>query len=120
VDWQPVETGGTGRGIPDVNYCFEGREGWVENKIAQGAKGLRFALRPEQIGWIERRARNKGRVFIAVRREVEKSLIDQLWLFGPEHARCTVLDDKALPARGVWSGGPRNWNWDEFLAHLIA
>jgi len=47
--WQRIETGGTGRGIPDVFGAFDNRCCWVELKIA---KGNRVPLRPEQIAWL--------------------------------------------------------------------
>jgi len=36
--WQRIETGGTGRGIPDVFGAYKGVCCWVELKIARGNK----------------------------------------------------------------------------------
>lgn len=115
-DWQSIETGSTGRGIPDSNYCHEGREGWVEFKAA---KAWAVGLRPEQCGWILRRVRHGGRVWIAVRRKD-----DELWLVFGEWA--TEL--KANGLRGlqgaseedVWSfnGGPSKWDWYQIASLL--
>lgn len=127
VGWhlQHIETGGTGRGIPDTNYCYECREGWIENKRGEGVKGDIIKIRPEQIGWIERRHRAGGRVFVAVRRQVLTAYspdnwkrIDELWLLGPEHVRLRKLDP--ANCRMVQKGGPRNWDWSLIQAILTA
>lgn len=113
--WQRIETGGTGRGIPDINGCLDGVEVWVENKITDG---WQVPLRPEQIGWIHRRARAGGRVFVLTRRTVvagprRGAAADDLYL----HAGRDVVD---LAQRGLQqgprpllhsSGGPARWNW---------
>lgn len=51
----------TGRGIPDLNFCLAGQEGWIEGKLARGTS---VALRPEQFAWCQRRVRAGGRVFV--------------------------------------------------------
>jgi Holliday junction resolvase len=79
VHWQRIETGGTGRGIPDLNGCYQGAEAWVECKRT---KHWTVEVRPEQVGWIERRTRAGGRVFLAVRRAER-----ELWLLWPQAAR---------------------------------
>ena len=63
--WTSIETGGTGRGISDSNYLAAGGiEGWIEYKTTTiHAVGMR----PEQVGWIDRRHRLGGRVWIAIR-----------------------------------------------------
>lgn len=47
--WQRIETGGTGRGIPDVFGAYDEVCCWVELKVAKGNKVL---LRPEQVAWL--------------------------------------------------------------------
>ncbi len=49
-----------GSGIPDVNYCYMGRECWIELKA--GSK-----LRTSQRIWRETRVRNGGKVFLIER-----------------------------------------------------
>jgi len=56
-DWVSIESGSTGGGIPDSNYCVRtnditGIEGWIEHKQTDG---WAVTLRPEQVGWIARR-----------------------------------------------------------------
>jgi Holliday junction resolvase len=110
VHWQAIETGGTGRGIPDLNGCFAGIEVWIELKRMVGRRVL---MRPEQVAWIERRARAGGRVFIAVRKGKE-----QLFLVGPTGAR-HLLENRFPAVLGRWSGGPRAWNWAEITTILF-
>lgn len=123
--WQSVETGGTGLGVPDSNYCRLGAEGWIEFKATQG---WTVTLRPAQVGWIDQRCRAGGRVWIAVRRTVasgaRRDAADQLWLIAGCHARLAktgglkvLLEEDAVT--GVWDGGPRRWDWDEIHGHLI-
>lgn len=109
VHWQRIETGSTGRGIPDMNGCAAGQEIWIENKKADH---WAVEIRPEQVGWIERRVRAGGRVFIAVRRART-----ELWLLAPSAARVLATPRKGLrdlspnQVLGRWEGGPALWDW---------
>lgn len=114
IDMQRVETGGTGRGIPDINYCGAGREGWVEFKQTAGNSA---GLRPEQIGWIERRVRHGGRVFVAVRRTKEAGprrgpATDALFLF-PGSAVRALHDLGVMSVTPILAanGPPQTWPW---------
>lgn len=72
VDWQRIESGGTGEGIPDVNYCGRGGvEGWLEGKY-QASFPMRHdtpvfgreGLSASQIEWLWKRHRLGARVWI--------------------------------------------------------
>jgi hypothetical protein len=116
-DWQTIETWSTGQGVPDLNYCLEGVEGWIE---AKQTSGWAVAITPEQVGWAERRLRHGGRVLLAVRRKTEEgprkgAAADELWLFRGSLMR-EVKDngiknnmDKAM---AYWLNGPENWDWN--------
>lgn len=135
--FQSIETGGTGRGIPDTNYAcefcagkshstliygaFVGVEGWIEYKTTDGWV---LGLRPEQVGWIARRARMGCRVWVAVRRQHRGgkrrgAACDELWLVPGRHviqvqdAGLRGLDGPAGALVGVrvWYGGPARWDW---------
>jgi hypothetical protein len=130
-DWQSVETGGTGRGVPDSNFCARphhaghpGVEGWIEYKATR-KHGI--DLEPEQIGWITRRVRFGGRVFIAVRRRHSGGPrlgdpVDELWLMPgglATLARVTGLRGAEVQRQAhVWRGGPRGWDWRAVAAVL--
>ena len=118
--WQSVETWSTGRGVPDLNYCLEGTEGWIELK---STAAWAVKIEPGQVAWIERRARAGGRVFLAVRRKSapgprKGSRADELWLLDHRAAR-----ELATPGVGLNDiskslvlelslGGPARWDWD--------
>lgn len=120
--WQSVETGMTGGGVPDSNYCFLGVEGWVEFKqTAHWAVNMR----PAQVGWVERRVRCGGRVFIAVRRRPKsvrsgpRPTGDELWVVPGRMVR--ILADSGLSGliAPVWRGGPSQWHWPAVRALLL-
>lgn len=122
VDWQSIESGGVNRGIPDSNFCHRGCEGWVEFK---STKGYVVDLRPEQIGWIARRVRSGGRVWIAVRRRHDGGPrrgepVDELYLVHGCYAKKAKLDGlRGLPSR-MYGGGPARWDWEHVLATITA
>jgi hypothetical protein len=122
VHLQRIETGGTGLGIPDINGCFEGSEFWCELK---STSGYAVVIRPEQIGWAERRIRAGGRVFLLTRRKAiagpkKGPAVDELWVHNGALARDVSragLKDGPLPLyRGT--GGPARWDWNTILRLL--
>jgi hypothetical protein len=104
--WNSIETGATAGGVPDSEYCSPtGVSGWVEFKQITGWV---VPLRPQQIGWLLRRSRARGRVFVAVR----QAQGDTLWL--ALGAAAVALREQGLrqaPTLGCWSGGPARWPW---------
>jgi hypothetical protein len=123
-DWQSIEAESVGRGVPDANYCIRGREGWVEFKQT---KGWTIDLRPEQVGWLERRARNGGRVTIAIRQKAKegsrREARDVLWLIGGSYAslakihglRSSLISTYCI---GRYEGGPKHWDWEAIAEAL--
>ena len=85
VHLQRIETGGTGRGIPDVNGCSDSIEFWAELKVVNSGKKIR--LRPEQIGWLIQRSKHGGKTFIIVR-----APNSHIYLYNGEDAK-EVLDE---------------------------
>lgn len=123
-DWTSIESGSTSGGIPDSNYCIRGTEGWVEYKRTGGHA---VTLSPDQIGWISRRVRNGGRVWVAVRQQAaagpRRRARDALWLIPGG----LVKEAKAGGLRGpwatqalVWHNGPSAWDWATVAARLAA
>ena len=114
-DFQPIEMFLLAAGVPDLNFCVDGVEGWVELKSTSGHA---VVVRPAQVGWAARRIRHGGRVFVAVRRRVDRgprrgAPVDELWLFAG--GAIGALADYGLkgPApAGKWDGGPVRWDWD--------
>jgi hypothetical protein len=116
-DWTSIESGATGGGIPDSNYCSQGIEGWLEYKAADA---VAVSFRPEQPGWLERRFRAGGRCTVAVRRQHKggsrKGLpADELWML--DGAKAGLIQEVGLVrdmtyVLGVFPDGPARWNWD--------
>jgi hypothetical protein len=112
-DWQRVENSAVGRGVPDLNGCFNGTEVWIENKTTEAWK---VDLRPEQSAWAARRARAGGRVFIAVRRLCKagprRPGADELYLFGAHQGQDLITQSlKTVIPLGLWVGRPASWGW---------
>jgi hypothetical protein len=112
--WQSVETFSTGQGVPDLNYCVMGIEGWIELKRAEANA---VSITPEQVGWAERRLRAGGRVFLAVRQQTTQGprkgpASDVLWLFRGSSTRL-VKEYGLMGATplGRWENGPTQWQW---------
>jgi Holliday junction resolvase len=106
-----IETS-TGRGVPDDNACWEGKEFWIEFKKVRGRK---VRVSPEQVGWAERRLRAGGKVYVAVRDAGTLSLFTgwQLRELKLNHV------NKTRPI-GSWTGGPTAWQWLEIAAILAS
>lgn len=112
--WTSIETGGTGRGIPDSHFCFpDGSAGWIEYKLTGTSK---VAIRPEQAAWAMRQTRMSGFVMFAVRWKCKagprRLPRDALYLVPGRNV--TALMDAGLASSHAWSweGGPARWDWD--------
>jgi hypothetical protein len=125
--WTTIETGGTGRGVPDSHFCCRGVSGWLEYKT-QKSLGC-VALRPEQIAWLSRYSRCGGRAMVAVRHQHDGGVrkgaaTDTLWLLRGDNPvavreRGLILD--APWVLGRWKGGPSaGWRWDVIGELLLA
>lgn len=123
--WQAVESGGTGQGVPDANYCANRTEGWVEMKVT-GTNSLP-TLTAHQVAWAERRGRAGGRVFLAVRKKHEGGArlgapIDHLVLFNASQSARTILEhgmNMATPLYVSPAKGPKSWDWEEVRKILL-
>jgi hypothetical protein len=120
-DFQAIETGLISGGVPDSNFCIQGREGWIECKRTSGL--VISNMQPNQVAWCERRARNGGRVFCAVRRF--NTAADELYLLRHDAMRRLLTKERLhdLPAElvlGCWRGGPKGWDWPAVARLLVA
>lgn len=122
--WNSIETGGTGKGIPDSEFCCESIARWIEFKWTDG---WAVTLLPEQVAWHVSRAERGGTSFVAVRRHHDGGVRkgppqDELWLY---HGKWAV-ELKAgglragVPCLGVWEGGPARWDWPAVRRVLLA
>lgn len=69
VHWQRIENS-VGAGVPDVNFCLDSLEHWVECKWVPSVKGARFShpLNTSQSGWILKRVHAQGSAWVLARR----------------------------------------------------
>ena len=63
VHTTPIETW-IGKGIPDVNWCIDGKEFWTELKVLTTSNRLREALKPEQVAWLLGRTNAGGNAWV--------------------------------------------------------
>ncbi len=122
VHWQKIELGYGGAGTPDHNGCHESSEFWVEYKATDAHA---CPLESEQVGWILRRRRAGGRVFVITRRRHTGGPklgppVDELWVHEGDDA--AVLRAEGLQAAPVvlhCEGGPTQWDWTSILDVLL-
>ena len=114
--FQRIETGGTGKGIPDVNFCWKGIEVWIELKIV---KGKRILLAPEQVAWMFRRTKVGGRCWIMARDIADgprKGKYDRIYLWSGEHAGEVLENGVQTDHARVFE---RPYDWDAIINTLL-
>ena len=114
-DFQPIEMFLLAAGVPDLNFCCRGRDRWIELKMTRANA---VTVRPAQVGWIERRLRHGGRVFVAVRR-MRKDADDLLLYAGADARHLQVAGLAGAEPLGRWDGGPSRWDWLEIESLLL-
>lgn len=117
-----IESHMTAAGIPDLNYCFLGCEGWIELKFAkQPARAATVVFKsqrgldPEQVSWLLNRRRCGGRAFVLIQLGKWLLLID-----GKYAAKINVSTTDQLIAMSTWkrSGAVREKDYDELAERL--
>lgn len=68
-----VESPETSPGIPDLNWCLRGREGWTELKVSKAGESP--DIRPAQRAWIRRRVVVGGNVSLLLYNNVDQAII---------------------------------------------
>lgn len=107
-------------GIPDINWCYQGVEGWIELKMVRGHK-LRHPLTAQQRNWIRQRKAAGGRVHILTREFPGKGqgYIDKVSLYDG-HAVDIINDvDAANPGDHALLILQKPFNWQTLLTALI-
>jgi hypothetical protein len=64
-----IETGEVSLGVFDINFCYQGREGWIELKIADNRAPY---IRPSQIQWANRRVAVGGYIMLLMLSKYEE------------------------------------------------
>lgn len=124
VHWTTVESGAISPGTPDIHGCYNSVDFWIECKVT-ARWGV--TLRPEQVGWLLRRARAGGRGCVLIRRQCvegpRRERADQLWLVPgarAAEARAGGLRSPEACAELLGEGGPALWPWPALLERLAA
>lgn len=122
---QRIETGGTGRGIPDTNAARpDGVEIWIEFKQTEAFSIASLKKNAPQIGWHLRRNRMGCRTWFAVRQQAaqgrRRERRDALWLVHGRHAAALAQGGLTWASERLglcedvfcWVGpGPARWDW---------
>lgn len=117
VHWTTVESGALAPGTPDVEGCWQGAAFWVELKATQ-AWAVR--IRPEQQGWLLRRARAGGLCYVLTRRQALNGS-DELWLHPGATANVLAAGGlRQVDPLLVTAGGPSGWDWEALLRCLAS
>lgn len=100
-------------GTPDVNFCIEMTEGWIELKHtaapparASTAVFKNGGLRDEQIVWIHTRVRRGGRVFILA--QIGEGVVLLHGVYATKFNDMTLSELGRL-ARWRWAGSSPDW-----------
>lgn len=147
VHWTSIENGLTDPGIPDLEGHVPGKllrgilergaEGkllrdilpviprskirsgvqiWIECKATIDGRKPNFET--AQPGWLDRRARCGGVVWVACRRQTRAGGDDLLLWPGGVVIALIEGGTKKVPPTASWSGGPGRWDWDEVVLVL--
>ena len=92
-------------GTPDVNYCIDGKEGWIELKHAREwpKRGGPLKLRhftPEQRLWIHTRQKAGGKAFVLLKVEDDYFLFWNISEVGKTLNRAELIKQSIVHARG--------------------
>lgn len=121
-DFQRIELGAVGPGVPDINFCIDGVEGWIELKTTDT---YTVPFRLGQVAWAARRTRAGGRVLLLTRRihgggPRKGDPVDELWVHWGKDV-LEVHNGGLLAATPLLYqvGGPRLWSWHQVREALI-
>jgi|TARA_Y100000034_G_scaffold68872_1_gene83108 hypothetical protein len=115
-DHQRIETGSTGRGIPDVNLCKDGVEIWVELKVVIGRS---IDLSPEQVAWHYRRNAAGGTTWIMARDVADgarKGKYDRIYLWCGSQSIEVKKQGVDAPGAFVFESP---YEWDKIMDKLF-
>lgn len=100
IHFSRVESHATSPGIPDLNYCVNSVEGFMELKSWDPKKG--FRLRQSQVAWTRARDRAGGRVFLLFDKQADLFNSRKFGLIRLTEAKCEFL--VTHPGADSWFG----------------
>ena len=95
-----MESHATSPGIPDLSYCVNSVEGFIELKSWDPKKG--FTLRRSQVAWTRARDRAGGRVFLLFDKQSDLFNPRKFGLIRLTEAKCEFLTTH--PSDTSWFG----------------
>lgn len=112
VHWQRIENS-VGTGVPDINFCLDSMEHWVECKWTPSVSGARFShpLNTAQCAWLLKRVHAQGSAWILARR------VDTFKLWHGSWAREVKKDGWNAEGHTLMLDPP--WNWRIFVNTLL-
>tara|TARA_R110000765_G_scaffold19517_6_gene51134 strand:+ start:3553 stop:3969 length:417 start_codon:yes stop_codon:yes gene_type:complete len=116
VHYQHIETGSVGTGIPDTNFCHEGREQWIEFKVVVGKQ---VGLMPTQVAWIWKRTKAGGHVWVIARDKydgVRKGKGDTIYMWPGAEVREVKEHGVDHPAHGIYH---KPFDWPTIMGQLL-
>jgi len=113
IHWQRIENS-VGEGVPDINFCLDGVEFWVECKWTPSVKGARFShpLTAGQCAWLLKRVHAGRSAWVLARR------VDTFKLWHGSWAR--EILEKGWDAEGETIVLEQPWDWTEFAEMMIS
>jgi hypothetical protein len=90
-------------GTPDVNFCIDGVDGWLEIKSAvepkrETSKLLKHKLSQDQMNWFKRESNSGGRSYILICTDIRWILID-----GRDADSINSMDVNELCGISIWT-----------------
>lgn len=106
LQFQAIESGGTGVGIPDVYIRHNRGSLWLELKIGHYVShAVRVIFRPGQLAWIQKNTHLGGRTAMMMFVPHEEGNDFAWWVFrGAEIKPMYKLDDLGTVGRGFLTG----------------
>lgn len=113
VHWQRIENPVPPFGVPDINFCLDSLEHWVECKWTPSVTGARFShpLNRDQCSWLLARVHAQGSAWILARR------VDTFKLWHGSWAR--EVKKKGWNAEGACVIMDLPWDWEELLRCML-
>lgn len=117
IHFSRVESHATSPGIPDLSYCVNGVEGFIELKSWDPKKG--FRLRKSQMAWTRARDRAGGRVFLLFDKEGDLFNPRKFGFMRLNETKCEFL--VYHPSEVSWFGfADATWDGHINVDHMIA
>lgn len=116
IHFSRVESHSTSPGIPDLSYCVNSVEGFMELKSWDPKKG--FRLRQSQVAWTRARDRAGGRVFLLFDKQGDLFNSRKFGLIRLTEAKCEFLT--AHTGADSWFGlADIVWDGDIDVSQLL-